>query len=105
MGEPPVTAPIAEWRGRFRDELDASRHVSLWASSVLDRLCCKTCFSHVERFGFRLSSGGQPNGGVIMIWNHEFLAAQATILRDVMNFSVVHVVEFPNRLRCEAVNG
>lgn len=53
----------------------------------------------IERYGLRFpwEPSAQPNGGVIVLWVGGQPRAVATLLRDDSNFTVMSMVEYPER--------
>ena len=53
----------------------------------------------VERYGlcFPWEPSAQPNGGVVVLWVGRWPRAVATLIRDASNFTVMSMVEYPER--------
>ena len=99
---------IAEWnrvvgRGAGRairkswlDEIDAGLEGEKWLEGIIAGMPAEfTPHLDIDRYGLRLNSGAQPNGGVVVLWYRGRLIAQYVKVRTAFNSTVLTMMRFP----------
>jgi len=73
---------------RYMDEIDADREVNDWIHGLAERFR-EQCGMHIEYYGLTYNCEQPTNGRVVNLWQSGRLVAQAVLVRDAMNWTVL----------------
>jgi len=78
---------------RHMDGIDAGIEAERWLEGFIKSIPPHPGLQ-IERMKFVLESGATPSGSIILLWRWNTLLAQATMVRDSANFTVLTIQEF-----------
>lgn len=81
----------------FMDEIEAWAVVEPWIEALAKADQPPPGDIQIERWGLCGLNGQQPNGGIVILWVNNQIRAQAVVVRDCSNFSVLNIATFDDR--------
>lgn len=82
---------------RFMDEIQALDAVMPGLEEIGREAYTRRPDVEIQRYGLTIPDEptAMPNGGVVVLWVGRWPRVIATLVRDVSNFTIVSVVEYP----------